>query len=715
MRRINKKKRLNLFVTALMVFAFTACLPERNNPWDERAYIDPEKWVAKNIVIEDISVSAKMIIWEYDADKRIEGFQIDRKVGDHPWVESYGITSTQERSFLDNSITPDTNLTITYRLITFANTNKSNYLSIATKPIFPSPSNLQVIIDSGPLVILNWSDNSNGEDGFVIDRKIGDNDWETGYARVDENQNTYIDSDFSYNGNNYFYRVYAYFDKQYSGFTEVDLLPIVTTNEVNNITGCTAISGGNVITAGAISLLARGIIWGTNTDLTLQNALGSTNEGNSIGVFSSELTSLTINTNFFVRAYASNNVGTSYGSVLSFATTNGLPVVNTFDIVDINATSASSGGSISSNGGFNIIDKGLVWSGFQYPTITDNEGISSAGQGTNDFSSNIINLSPSKTYYVRAFAYNEQGVGYGEQKSFTTTKLPPWKKIADVGGESGLIRENAVGFSIGEYGYIGTGNWSISNYNDFWEYNPSTEVWSQKANFGGVVRTYAVGIAVNGKGYIGLGEGGGSPRKDFWEYNPSTNTWTKIADFGGIVRRNATGFGIGEKIYVGTGINGTYPQKDFWEYNPSTNTWSQKANFGGGDRTSAVGFSIGNKGYIGTGHDGDSRKNDFWEYNPTNNTWTQKANFGGEPRTGSVGFVLNGKGYIGTGWNGTTSLNDFWEYDPNTNTWSKRTNVGNSSRYGAVGFSIGNKGYIGTGRVDGFESKDFWEYDPTQE
>ena len=161
--------------------------------------------------------------------------------------------------------------------------------------------------------------------------------------------------------------------------------------------------------------------------------------------------------------------------------------------------------------------------------------------------------------------------------------------------------------------------------------------WTQKADFGGTGRSDAVGFSIGSKGYIGTGgsyNGSWSWYKDFWEYDPAVNTWTQKADFGGIVRSDAVGFSIGTKGYIGTGEgynghNGLFT-KDFWEYDPVANTWTQKADFGGTARYGAVGFSIGTKGYIGTGTD-DSYYDtkDFWEYDPVANTWTQKADFGG--------------------------------------------------------------------------------------
>lgn len=287
-----------------------------------------------------------------------------------------------------------------------------------------------------------------------------------------------------------------------------------------------------------------------------------------------------------------------------------------------------------------------------------------------------------------------------------------WNKKTDFGGTA---RQAAVGFAIGNKGYVGTGSpTTTGGLSDFWEFNPTTGVWTQKANFGGGVRRNAVGFSIGNKGYVGTGEQGTAVKSDFWEYNPATNTWTQKTNVGIITtpRTNAVGFSIGNKGYIGTGNN----KEDFWEYDTTANAWTQKANVGGGLRGSAVGFSMGSRGYIGTGISGNTRKADFWEYNPTTDSWTQKANFGGSARNSAVGFSINNKGYIGTGTDGVPQ-DDVWEYTPTTDTWTEKSNFWRDGRADAVGFSVGDKGYIGTGysldrNNDPFVIKDFWEYIP---
>jgi N-acetylneuraminic acid mutarotase len=97
-----------------------------------------------------------------------------------------------------------------------------------------------------------------------------------------------------------------------------------------------------------------------------------------------------------------------------------------------------------------------------------------------------------------------------------------------------------------------------------------------------------------------------------WEYDPTSNRWTRKADFEGKAIYSAVGFSIGNKGYIGLDL-----YRDFWEYDPATNRWTQKADFTGAPRPTAVGFSIGNKGYIGTGgYSTFPNEKDFWEFMP---------------------------------------------------------------------------------------------------
>ena len=296
-----------------------------------------------------------------------------------------------------------------------------------------------------------------------------------------------------------------------------------------------------------------------------------------------------------------------------------------------------------------------------------------------------------------------------------------WTKKKDFTGPPKYLN---VGFSIGSKGYIGTGRDDASGTNfsnNFWEWDPLTDVWTQKANFPGLGRAQALGFSIVNKGYIGLGFGNGGILggvgiyyPDFWEWDQANNNWTKRADFPGLGREGVVGFSIGTKGYFGTGLYGSL-FNDFWEWDQGSDTWIRKADFPGEKRVHAVGFSIGTKGYIGTGGDGNFNieYNDFWEWDQLSDLWVRKADFPGIKREIAVGFVIGTCGFIGTGYEkggnqfgNLVNHSDFWAWDQGGDSWTRQADFGAGGDGGGIAFSIGNSAYCGYG---GFTNC-LWEF-----
>jgi N-acetylneuraminic acid mutarotase len=96
----------------------------------------------------------------------------------------------------------------------------------------------------------------------------------------------------------------------------------------------------------------------------------------------------------------------------------------------------------------------------------------------------------------------------------------------------GVARKNGIGFSIGEYGFVGLGNSGSSNLSDFYKWNQSTNKWSSIANYPGVGSFSGLAFSCEGMGYVGMGLGN-SIANDLWQYDTTSNKWTQMSSLPG--------------------------------------------------------------------------------------------------------------------------------------------------------------------------------------
>jgi uncharacterized protein (TIGR02145 family) len=114
-----------------------------------------------------------------------------------------------------------------------------------------------------------------------------------------------------------------------------------------------------------------------------------------------------------------------------------LPIIATAPVSSITDSSAVTGGEITSDGGSAVTEKGVCWSTSPSPTTTDEYTLDGSGLGA--FTSRISGLDPSTTYYVRAYATNSTGTGYGNETTFTTREEGPYVTDIDGNGYKAVV------------------------------------------------------------------------------------------------------------------------------------------------------------------------------------------------------------------------------------------------------------------------------------
>jgi N-acetylneuraminic acid mutarotase len=216
------------------------------------------------------------------------------------------------------------------------------------------------------------------------------------------------------------------------------------------------------------------------------------------------------------------------------------------------------------------------------------------------------------------------GTGINNADAFAGTRLSDlweydpannaWTSKAPYPGNSGTGIYYASGFSVAGKGYFCCGKKGSSFYsNELWEYNPLSNSWTMKAGFPGGVRYGGVAFSIGSFGYYGTGTDENILTQDFYKYSPATNTWTIIAPLPGAGRFACSSFTLANRGYIVFGTDGGY-KDELWEYDPQINYWTSKSSYPDGERRSGIAFTAGSKAYAGTGKGLTGTRRDFYEY-----------------------------------------------------------------------------------------------------
>ena len=225
------------------------------------------------------------------------------------------------------------------------------------------------------------------------------------------------------NSTTYHFAVYEFNDTDFCYLTPSVIvsettfgLPIVETKAMLQVNVNDAQGQGEVVSENGSAVTERGLCWSTSPDPTTADAHDSNGSGE--GTYTVDLTGLTANTTYYVRAYAINSSGTAYGDNVSFTTDSGLATVTTGNVSSITTDSAEAEGEVTDEGAASVTERGICWSTSLDPTTADSHD--SSGTGTGTYTIDVTGLTSNTTYYARAYAINSYGTSYGDNVTFKT-------------------------------------------------------------------------------------------------------------------------------------------------------------------------------------------------------------------------------------------------------------------------------------------------------
>ena len=228
------------------------------------------------------------------------------------------------------------------------------------------------------------------------------------------------------------------------------LLPALSTQAMENIGSFGALGKGNLSVLGVPTPSQYGHCWSIAPSPTILNSKTELGAATAIGPFQSTLSSLSSHTHYYARAYATNSAGTAYGEEVEFSTLGEYAVVSTQEATELSTNSATLHGTLVSLGVPNPLSYGFCLSSSETPDTGDSVFDLGAASETGAFSFSVTTLTAYSTYYVRAFATNESGTTYGEQRSFgTLMKLPALTTLATTQIGSTTATGNATFTDLG--------------------------------------------------------------------------------------------------------------------------------------------------------------------------------------------------------------------------------------------------------------------------
>jgi hypothetical protein len=448
------------------------------------------------------------------------------------------------------------------------------------------------------------------------------------------------------------------------GYTDVKLTATVTNGDDKTVT-----------------IIEQGFCWTLFPEQpTISNNMVKCDKDEN-GYFEETITGLVAQQHYTVRAYAISSVNETqnkaqYSNDTSFYTKADIPTVETNDVINVQNGGADVKGRIIDGGLSPVVKAGICWSPTtEIPTI-DNDSILPLPVGSNGvMSGKLTNLRGGVTYYVRAFATNENGsTSYGDVVSFPTpsifkTDLPPFTGAMRWPGSTAY-------FAIDDKLYLLGGDLGPDYTNELYSYSISEKRWDEHRAFIGGAAKWQSGIRYGKGAYVYGGieydeNGVEKPKPGLYYYNANTNSWEERNPGADTLYQTAgCAFG-GNILYIG-GRRDTVKQ-DVWAFDAALNSWSKKTDFPV-KQYGGIAVVLDGVIYAGMGRDDqDVCNGNLWTTTTTGGatTWTLKTSceIYSEGILAGIANILHHRIYV--------IDEDFYilEYNPADDVWTRKSRL----------------------------------------
>lgn len=459
--------------------------------------------------------------------------------------------------------------------------------------------------------------------------------------------------------------------------------PVVETSSVESYSSTNITVSGVVLQDNGAEVTEKGICWSTSSQDSTNNK--KVPAGAGLGSFTVEVKGFSVDTIYYLRAYAINAKGTAYGQeVIKHIA---LPTVKTSVFNDNKEGKAKVGGNVVDMGYSEITARGICWSFSNEPTIQDN--VFNFTPGTGAFSGYLEKINGGKPYHIRAFATNSIGTSYGEEVIFSAPPI-----FTDMASFTSYLPTGAAAFSAYGRAYLVGGDVGQSYSNIVWEFDPISDSWRDRNIFPLGGRKFVTAFSTDATAYL-LGGlvNPGQPTTEFYKYKVSLNEWEILPPFPGTPRWSAKAIvqskGAVTYGYVIGGRTTNAILNEVWRYNINSGQWQQIENF----PTSQYGGIVLSKNdtiFAGLGQTGESTSTKtLWISSGDMSTWKEETEIPNLAGTISSGVILNDLLYV------IDSNNRIWEYNIKQKVWTSKSTLGGYKDEGHSMMLLNGSIYIG--------------------